>query len=254
MFPGVSGYFQNRTWYGMRTAQMCDIWKSVWATDFNRVVCVLAAQASSVATAIDSLNCTAWTAGAPCSAHNIGAVAIAPYFGYSVPRAWTTQEDGGLKSLFESLYSQNDSTIPAGGWIHWAVDLVSTYQRALIKYKLPLLAYEGGQTFIAFPHGTNADNSNNALTNLYIAANRDPRMELAYQTYLDGWRTTGGQLFIHYSDVGEYSQYGEFAALETITETTDPLNLAPPKWRAIERFIGANPCWWAACEGSLKLN
>ena len=37
---GREGYEYNREWFGMRTAQMCDIWRSVWRSD-PRLVCVL---------------------------------------------------------------------------------------------------------------------------------------------------------------------------------------------------------------------
>src|SRR6185312_14999519 len=56
------GTFQyNRDWYGIRTAQMCDIWKSVWGVDYSRVHCVLAAQAPNTWTALEALNCPLWT-------------------------------------------------------------------------------------------------------------------------------------------------------------------------------------------------
>jgi hypothetical protein len=253
-FPNLSDRLQNRNWYGMRTAQMCDIWKAEWHADFSRVVCVLAAQASYLATAIDALNCSAWTAGTPCSKHNIGAVAIAPYFGDSAPQVSTSDGDGGLSKLFALLAPPGDTTVYADGSIHQALDWIGAYSKALNKYGLPLIAYEGGQSLVSFPHGKNTDNSDNALTNLYIAANRDPRMEAAYRTYLEGWRSSGGQLFVHFNDIGAYSQYGEFSALESISQTTEPLSSAPPKWRAIEKFISANPCWWASCQGQIAGN
>ncbi len=42
---GRGSYEYNRQWYGMRTAQMCDIWRSVWRSE-PRLVCVLGAQAA----------------------------------------------------------------------------------------------------------------------------------------------------------------------------------------------------------------
>jgi hypothetical protein len=253
-FPGLPGYQQNRNWYGMRTAQMCDIWKAEWRGDFDRVVCVLAAQASYLATAIDALNCTAWTGGSPCAKHNIGAVAIAPYFGYSTPQLATTDPDGGLNKLFDLLNPPSGTTVVPDGSIHQSLEWVNAYTKALTKFGLPLVAYEGGQSLVSFPHGTNADNSNNALTSLFFAANRDPRMEAAYRTYLEGWRSKGGQLFVYFNDIGSYSQFGEFSALESISQTTEPLSSAPPKWQAIEKFISTNPCWWANCQGQIAPN
>jgi hypothetical protein len=259
---GRDGYEYNRQWYGMRTAQMCDIWKSVWRSD-SRLVCVLGAQAAWSFSATEALKCTYWTQGAPCSGHAINAVAIAPYMGGPLPSVWTSQPDGGLTNLFQSLYSQNDSAIdefsffsqllrrwsrsghmiPAGGFIAqdaaWELDFVKN----LAPYKLPLLAYEGGQNF--------ANGSTDALNALYMAANRDPRMGQAYSRYFQQWKTAGGQLFMYYTDVGVESKYGSWGALESIMQTTAPLSSAPPKWQAIQNFISGTPCWWPNCSGTI---
>jgi hypothetical protein len=250
-WPSFTGStFQlNRDWYGQRVAQMCDIWKSVWGADANRVVCVLAAQSNdgSGYTATESLNCPLWTAGAPCSSHGIGAVAIAPYFGGAVPSAWTSQSDGGLASLFASLTSQNDPSIPAGGWLGSASGFEALYASVLAPYKLPMLAYEGGQSFEGFPTYSNGS----AMVNLFAAANRDPRMGTAYTAYLNQWKANGGQLFMHLQDTSPYTQYGEWGALESFMQTTIPLSSAPPKWQALENFITNNACWWSGCVGTL---
>jgi hypothetical protein len=255
---GSGGIEYNRQWFGMRTAQMCDIWKSVWGSD-PRLVCVLGAQAAWSFSSTEALKCSYWTQGAPCSGHSINAVAIAPYMGSAVPSSWTSQADGGLANLFQSLYSQNEppidgesyfshllrkwsrseKLIPAGGFIAqvaaWERDFITN----LAPYKLPLLAYEGGQNF--------ADGSTNALNALYIAANRDPRMGQAYTRYFQEWKAGGGQLFMYYYDVGAGSKYGSWGALESIMQTTSPLSSAPPKWQAIQNFISENPCWWPSC-------
>ncbi len=244
-----SPFDYNRNWYGMRVAQSCDIWKSVWGSDSARVVCVMGAQAANPYTATESLNCPFWTAGAPCSGHGIGAVAIAPYFGGNVPSAWTGQSDGGLASLFASLTTQNDPTIPAGGWLPQASGWEAAYIPALASYHLPLIAYESGQTFVGFPNGVYPNGSNTPLTNLYIAANRDARMGTAYTSYLQQWKANGGTLLMNFNDVIAYSQYGEWGALESIMQTTSPLSSSPPKWQALMGFISSTPCWWANCSG-----
>ena len=237
-------YEYNRQWFGMRTAQMCDVWRSVWRSD-PRLVCVLGAQAAWSFSAIEALKCPYWNEGAPCSGHAIDAVAVAPYLGGAVPSGWTSQPDGGLANLFQSLYSQNDPTIPAGGFMAqdaaWLKQLIAD----LAPYRLPLLAYEGGQTF--------ANGATDALNNLYMAANRDPRMGQAYARYLQQWKTSGGQLFMHYNDVGVGSKYGSWGALESIMQTTVPLSGAPPKWQAIQNFISVTPCWWPSCSGTIAL-
>jgi hypothetical protein len=239
---GRGDYEYNREWFGMRTAQMCDIWRSVWRSD-PRLVCVLGAQAAWSFSATEALKCPYWTQGAPCSGHAIDAVAVAPYMGGAVPSAWTSQPDGGLANLFQSLYSQNDPTIPAGGFIAQDAAWLKDFITNLAPYKLHLLAYEGGQTF--------ANGATDALNNLYLAANRDRRMGEAYTRYFQQWKTGGGQLFVYYNDVGVESKYGSWGALESIMQTTTPLSSAPPKWQAIQNFISGNPCWWPSCSGAI---
>jgi len=247
-----SPFDYNRNWYGMRVAQSCDIWKSVWAADSARVVCVLAAQAAWPYTATESLDCPFWKAGAPCAGHGIGAVAIAPYFGGSVPAAWTSQADGGLASLFASLTSQHDPTIPTGGWLSQASAWEAAYIPAIASYHLPLVGYEAGQNFVAFPNGVTSSGANTPLTNLYIAANADPRMGSAYTSYLQQWKANGGTLLMHFNDIGAYSQYGEWGALQSPMQTTSPVSSSPPKWQALMGFIASNPCWWANCTAAAE--
>jgi hypothetical protein len=278
--PGSDNYEWNRNWYGMRTAQICDMWKSVWGVERDRVICVFGAQAAVAYSATDSLNCPYWTAGAPCSAHGIGAVAIAPYFGDgNLPLEGDAQAGGGLALLFRSLGSSDASGtslvmdtlsdlaarlraklarhhliesasgsepgVPAGGWFHGISGWEASYKAILVHYHLPLIAYEGGQGFVG---GSNA-----SATKLFIAANRDSRMGTAYTTYLQQWKENGGELFVLYNDVGGYSQYGEWGALESIMQLNDSSAGLPPKWRAIQDFITSTACWWPGCaDGGVK--
>jgi len=239
---GPDGFEYNRQWFGMRTAQTCDIWRSVWHSD-PRLICVLAAQAAWSLSATEALKCPYWTQGAPCSSHGIDAVAVAPYMGGAVPAAWPFQFDGGLEILFQSLYKQNDPAIPAGGFLAQDSEWVKDYVKDLAPYKLPLLAYEGGQTF--------ANGTTDALNDLYMAANRDPRMGQAYTKYFRQWKADGGQLFMYFNDVGVESKYGSWGAIESIMQPTTPLKVAPPKWQAIQDFIATTPCWWQGCSGTL---
>jgi hypothetical protein len=247
MWPGAGRHADYEdNWYGMRTAQSCDIWKAVWSSDASRVICVMAAQAANPRVATEALNCKLWS-GSPCAAHGIGAVAIAPYFADHVPSAWTSQRDGGLGLLFASFSSQNDPSIPIGGWLGQAASWVAANSAIAAKYKLALIAYEGGQSLVSYPDGVNADGSSTALTRLYVAANRDARMKAVYQSYLQEWKAKGGQLFVHFNDIFPPGQYGEWGALESFMQATVPLTNAPPKWQALQNFISANPCWWPGC-------
>ena len=104
----------------------------------------------------------------------------------------------GLGMLLQSLTTQNDPSIPAGGFFGIVVTEEVAFAALGKQYNLPIIAYEGGQTFVA---GNNA-----ALQNLYFAANRDSRMGAAYTSYFDQWKANGGQLFMVYNDIAPYSQ------------------------------------------------
>jgi hypothetical protein len=248
----VSANDDNRNWFGMRTAQMCDIWKSVWGGDYSRVVCVLGAQAANVVTATESLNCALWTdsGNAPCAAHNINAVAIAPYFfNFRALPAWFSASDGGVSDIFQqlnggglltaSLDGPNGDMARVSGW-------EAAYKKALAPYNLPFVAYEGGQSLVAV---SSADNTQ--VLSLYIAANRDTRMGAAYTSALDQWKANGGQVYVLYDDIDAPTLWGEWGALETFMDPISPLSSSPSKWQAIQKFISGNPCWWTDCAGAV---
>jgi hypothetical protein len=250
----TNAFTANRDWYGMRTAQMCDIVASVWGNDFSRVHCVLGAQASNPWTATESLNCPLWggAGNAPCAAHHITDVAIAPYFGFSAPASWSNNsQSDNLNQLFQEL--TQGGMVPggyAGGELKQQSDTEGAYAAALAPFKLPLVAYEGGQTFVAFPNGL-TNGSNSWLTNLYVAANQDSRMASAYTSALNAWKSNGGNVYVLYNDIYAPSQYGEWGALDSFMDTVSPLTSAPPKWQGIQNFLSSTPCWWSGCIGSI---
>ncbi|WP_051220194.1 hypothetical protein [Methylococcus capsulatus] len=209
-------------WYGMRTAQICDIWKAVWGASFSRVVCVLGAQAANPWTARQALDCPLWAAengGASCVQHGIRALAIAPYFGYylglpenrTVVDAWTGQADGGLASLFAELL-QGGSFVngPAGGALEDARRQMLQYKAVAAEYGLELVAYEGGQHLA----GVGAVVDDNAVTDLFVAANRDGRMGPVYSRHLNDWSAAGGGLYNLWNSVEPYSKWGAWGLLE----------------------------------------
>ena len=251
-WPGkASGYGANRNWFGMRTAQMCDIWANVWGGDFSRVHCVLGAQAATIPSATLALNCPLWS-GAPCYKHHITDVAIAPYVGiYSgnVPAAWTTMDQTTLvNDIFAELGSGGRMVGTfAGGEVKESASWETAYKAALAPYNLPFIGYEGGQSLVAFPRYSDGS----AVVEGFIAANRDPRMEPVYTQLLQDWKASGGHVYVLFNDVFAPSQYGEWGLLESFMDTVSPLTSAPPKWQAVQDYIATTPCWWAGCTGTV---
>jgi hypothetical protein len=234
-----SAYTKRINWYGKRTAEVCDIWRSEWAGEEGRIVCVVSAQAANTWTANAALDCALWNR-APCQAHGIKAVAIAPYFGHYVGgissggevAGWTADADGGLGRLFAELDGGGQLTGgPAGGALALQAQWVAQYANLARNRGLLLLAYEGGQHLV----GVGSTQNNTSVTSLFVAANRDPRMGGLYQKMLEKWHDAGGGLFMHYANVGQYGRYGSWGALESMGQQTSP------KLEALIRFIAGNP-------------
>ncbi len=234
-----SPYTKRINWYGKRTAEICDIWKSAWGSDANRVVCVLSAQAANTWTANAALSCPLWSQ-APCQAHGIQAVAIAPYFGGylgnvstgSTVAGWTANADGGLGALFAELgYGGQLTGGPTGGALAQAGQWISQYASLAQKRGLQLLAYEGGQSLV----GVGSLQYNQSVTNLFVAANRDQRMGNLYTNMLENWFGAGGGMFMNFLSVGQYGLYGSWGALENMGQQSSP------KSNSLYQFIQQNP-------------
>jgi hypothetical protein len=257
LFPqAMNRWYSGWEWYGMRVAQMSDLWYAVYGpSDFkSRVSIVMAGQAPNPEVIQEALTTPDWTGpgNGPALNHHIGVAAIAPYFFGALDAAdlntMLASSDGGLKDLFATVYSQAGfSSAPPGGWIvgqsnAWTIKTV----KMLKPYGIPLVAYEGGQSMEGFP--TYHDGS--PQVNLFIAANVDPRMATAYTEYFNGWKQSGGTLFMQFTDSGAAGQFGEWGALTSSFQPVSPLSVAPPKWQAIQTFMASTPCWWAGCSRS----
>lgn len=236
---GESGFTKRLNWYGQRAAQICDIWKIAWGAESDRVHCVLSGQAANAWVISQALDCPL-SSQAPCSAHGIDAIAMAPYFGYylgasefeSAVQQWTMEEDGGLSRLFSEV--MNGGVLPggpSGGALQDTTRQIAAHAALAVTRNLQLLAYEGGQHLVGVGNVTN----NPAITTLFVRANRDARMTTAYTQYLNIWKNLGGQLFVHFLNVDSYSKWGSWGALEYMDQSTSP------RYEALINFIKANP-------------
>lgn len=235
-------------WHGMRTAQMCDIWKGdVFADSKERVVCILGAQINWPGLEQSALDCPLWAKdNKPCAEHHIDAVAVAAYFsgclhGLENPEiekqiiGWSRLDDGGLKKAYEQVvdgrHFECDDTLP---------DVKKNYEyhmREASKRGLKLLAYEGGQ-HITSNFSQTQDNED--FVGLHVGINKSPYIKALYQQNFANWREAGGGLFMHFVDTSAYTQHGSWGALEYITQETSP------KWEALMEF-NQIPCWWENC-------
>src|SRR5919199_716548 len=160
-------------WYGMRAAQTCDIWKSVFGNQKNRVACVMGTQTGWKGLENNALECPYWVAegNKPCYQHGIDVYAITGYFsgGLGVPEnsstveSWLNEPDGGfgkaLKQLKEGglLGNFKDSLPDAYNDFQYHSDIAK-------KKGLKLVTYEGGQHIT----GAGGVENNEKLTKFFI--------------------------------------------------------------------------------------
>jgi len=161
-------------------------------------------------------------------AHGIDAIAIAPYFGiYATPK--DAPRYAGMSQ--DELFAHVRATV-----LPEALGFMRNYGRIAGEQKLDLIAYEGGQHLSGVQSGENHE----PLNVVFDAFNRDPRIRQLYLDYLDEWKRAGGRLFVHYTDVGRFTKWGRWGALEYIAQPRE----TAPKFDALHTFIERNPPWW----------
>ena len=153
----------------------------------------------------------------------VDAMAIAPYFFVhrkalggvnSVPSVFKLLEDDK-----KNPYSMNN-----------VYKMIRQQMEYAKKYRVKLIAYEGGQHLTAPGTRSTRDHPNPFL----IGANRAHTMEKFYVDFLNNWnRITGGSLFVAFSAPRNCQFYGCWGIKEHINQ---PDNKAP-KYRALKRFF-----------------
>lgn len=227
---GEGSNLQKRlSWYGKRSTEICDIWKTMWGVDSDRIICTIATQAANPWVGEQMIDCPLWS-GSPCHV-NVDSVAIAPYFGqhighpayYDEVQAWTNASDNGLNSLFQELEFGSVLSDRADNYVYKTtlsnmIDSIYTYSSIADMRGIDLVSYEGGQHLVGLSSVQNDPN----IQELFQDANRDPRMGMLYCQYLAAWHDAGGKLFTHYLAVSPYTNWGAWGAAESYYATNAP--------------------------------
>ena len=167
------------------------------------------------------MNCPLWKEANGCGRH-VNAYGIGPYFGDYIARkenretvkSWTRDADGGKSRLFQEILNggmiQNG---PEGGAMARLRTQLAQNKALADKYRLQLVAYEAGQHLIRYdpPHTV----KDPAVLNLFMSAQKDPRMRQAYQQYLQTWEQSGGGLMLHFYGIGEPEPKNFFGMLDS---------------------------------------
>lgn len=227
-------------WYAKRSVEMCRIWKKEFGGQRNRVICAVGSLNSVPWIGEEILNCPLWKEANGCGRH-VNAYGIGPYFGDYIARkenretvkSWTRDADGGKSRLFQEILNggmiQNG---PEGGAMARLRTQLAQNKALADKYRLSLVAYEAGQHLIRYdpPHTV----KDPAVLNLFMSAQKDPRMRQAYQQYLQTWEQSGGGLMLHFYGIGEPEPKNFFGMLDSLQQATSP------KYQALMEYLGSN--------------
>lgn len=214
MAAGLAGdpFQAQLIYYSQRTSEMLAIWEDVFAEDRDRIIGVYASQAVNE-----------WTSEVILSTGNArkhcDVLAIAPYFGNALGAPETANDVAGwsLDRVFAALSDEIEGQ---------NLDGIRKQAEVARKYGARLVAYEGGQHLVGYAGAEN----NEKLTELMIAANRDPRMGKLYARHLDLWAGAGGDVFALYASMAEPSKWGSWGLLEFEGSSN-------PKWDAVQQFV-----------------
>lgn len=218
--------YRGLKYYSQRSVEIFDIWEKAFAGK-NRLVRVLGGMTTN-------LPMSHMILGYKDAYRKVDALAIAPYFHASQK---AQKRINSLDEVFKLLRSKhNRYSVPS------TLRMVQQQSRIAAQYGIDLIAYEGGQHLVAYKTHSNDDASNRYL----IQANKDERMAKLYLEFLQGWRRSGGKLFIAFSAPRHFNWIGSWGIKEHIAQ--DPADA--PKYRALMYFQETNKCWWYACSRS----
>jgi Ca2+-binding RTX toxin-like protein len=241
-------------WYGVRAAQVADIWREVFAqrNDSPTLTTIFSTQSAYHALASVALEAPDWVAkGHRAPKESFDAYAIAPYFGSELGDpvfqetilSWARSGEAGMVAAFEQLRNGKLLVNPNNPYDpeHLGRSLVAIQKEVAAhktiadQYGMELIAYEGGQHIV----GVGGVQGNSEITEFFQRLNRDPRMGELYTEYFDSWKQSGGGLFANFSDVFLSGQWGSWGAKESWNQGSTP------KYDALMNFIDTNDRWWA---------
>ena len=251
--------------YGMRSAQMAQIWTEVFGDDSSdRLATVIGTHTGWIGLEESALNAPLWVDEDP---ENNWApyvyftdYAITGYFGYEMGSdeqapavlGWIEESarvagnDGAVKGLsgadleayvaehkFDGANKLVDRALRDGS-VKELIEVIFPQQAQVAEdYGLRLVMYEGG-THVAVSGEWSA---NETLIEFFKQFNYSPEMAGLYRDILQGWKGANGTLFNAFVDVAKPSQYGSWGALRHLQDQN-------PRWDALMAFNADTPAWW----------
>jgi len=257
--PSETGWMQ---FYGMRAAQIMDIWSAVFAADADaRLVRVVATHTGWPG--LEEQILTAPLAFLQLGDMPVGsfdAYAVTGYFGYEIggeemarrmdgwldssqELARTTGEADGLQRValrefikrtrFDRAFQPVAEALEQGA-LRQLVDEIFPYHAGVArKNGLQLIMYEGGSHLV----GQGARVDDERLTAFFVTFSYTPEMARLYEILLAGWVEAGGVLFNAFVDVGPPTKWGSWGALRHLDDQN-------PRWDMLMAYNTTGPNAW----------
>ena len=225
---------QQVTFYGIRSGEVFDQWRTAFGLDSNRITTVVGGWAGFPEVGEILLTVSGL-------ANKTDAIAIAPYVGpyiafsenEAIVETWTVDD------LFnEILIGGLDEIEAPEGALAQSLGFVDEYQLIATEHEVDLLAYESGSHLAASDTEANA-----ILRTLFSQAVDDPRMADVYLRLYDHWvNNTAGTLINSFAHM-EPRRFDQFGNLQNEFSLCED----HPKEQAVRAFSTNLSCWWPNC-------
>jgi hypothetical protein len=181
-------------YYAQRSVEVFRIWEEEIGRD--RLVRVLASQFANAWLTEQVLT---WKD----AYKHADALAVAPYFGHEFGQTEAAPATANMTAsqLLDQVAAEVDGPNR---------DQMMVQAALARKYGLALIAYEGGQHLV----GVGGAENNQALTALFTAANRHPRMGEITRRHYKNWFAAGGGVYVAFIYAEAPSKVGSWGVLE----------------------------------------
>jgi hypothetical protein len=225
----------------LRTRNMCKLFHEVFASDGERLRCLISPQTGWRELAETALDCPSWIAQHPedeaCTKY-VDAINITGYFAGCLPRhpeavrTWLTElgPERALDRAFQQL--EHGGLIEgcddkAVDHLDYAIDAYEFFGQLAARRGLGLEVYEGGTHF---DYSGERASKPDDVAQFLVKMTRDPRMYDLYTRNYRAFRQAGGSTF---------NVWGWVAPEDPWANADSPLQLDHPKYRATRDFSGS---------------
>jgi len=226
------GWSSGLQWYGMRGAQMAQIWREIFKDAPDRMAVVFGTQFAHQGLEKSGLETPNWKdeAGNHIQAADFfDEYSPASYFAASPKLGSDTRAaevishiendpDGGIAWGVSEMRAGWEKGHPSGHAYHGA---------AAAKYGLRYTHYEGG------PHEVTptSQHSNDAFVNFLVELQRTPEVAEIDRANIEAFWAAGGTLYTNYGLIGRPGKSGSWGLLEHMNQETSP------RWEMIRALI-----------------